>query len=184
MIMNLFIILLAGDLSLIVYLYGPVTVLVLSNLAFFLMTIVCLYKDKVNAESASDNKKANKLKYQWNILKTLPMSFVFIIFDLLLYRIRFRTILSLFMLMGVSWVMEIVSFWVGGSAYIWIPTDILNILTGVFVFVILVCKRRIWKSLKNRIIFMSSFNLFLFFFVFYLCIFLISIKIIIISFFL
>ena len=64
---------------------------------------------------------------------------------------RFRIILCLFVLMGVSWVMEIVSFWVGGSAYIWIPTDILNILTGVFVFVIFVCKRRIWKSLKNRI---------------------------------
>ena len=83
------------------------------------------------------------------------MRFVFIIFDLLLYRIRFRTILSLFMLMGVSWVMEIVSFWVGGSAYTWIPTDILNILTGVLVFIILICKPRVLNLLKGEIPFLK-----------------------------
>ena len=63
---------------------------------------------------------------------------------------RFRVIFSLFILMGVSWMMEVISFAVGGSAYIWIPTDILNILTGVFFFVIFVCKPNVWKLLKLK----------------------------------
>lgn len=54
---------------------------------------------------------------------------------------RLYVIFCLFTLMGVSWIMEILSFAVGGLAYIWIPTDILNILTGIFTFVILVCNR-------------------------------------------
>ena len=57
----------------------------------------------------------------------------------------------LFVLMGVSWVMEIISFWVGGSAYIWIPSDVVNILSGFFVFIILVCKPHIWHLLKIKI---------------------------------
>ena len=52
--------------------------------------------------------------------------------------------------MGVSWMMEVISFAVGGSAYIWIPTDILNILTGVFIFIIFVCKPNVWKLLKVK----------------------------------
>lgn len=64
---------------------------------------------------------------------------------------RFRVIFSLFILMGVFWIMEVVSFAAGGSAYIWIPTDILNILTGVFIFIIFVCKPNVWKLLKNKI---------------------------------
>lgn len=59
--------------------------------------------------------------------------------------------LSLFILMGISWTMEIVSFLAGGVAYIWIPTDLLNILTGVYVFVIFVCKPNVWKLLKLKI---------------------------------
>ena len=59
-------------------------------------------------------------------------------------------IFSLFILMGVSWMMEIISFWVGEIAYLWIPTDILNISTGVFVFIIFVCKPHVWKLLKIK----------------------------------
>ena len=52
--------------------------------------------------------------------------------------------------MGVSWMMEIISFAVGGLAYIWIPTDILNILTGIFIFVIFVCNRNVWLLIKRK----------------------------------
>lgn len=52
--------------------------------------------------------------------------------------------------MGMSWMTEVVSFAVGGSPYFWIPTDILNILTGVFIFVIFVCNANVWSNLKNK----------------------------------
>lgn len=60
-----------------------------------------------------------------------------------------KVIFSLFFLMGVTWVTEIVSFAIGTS-YAWIPTDVLNILTGIFIFVIFVCKRNVWKLLKQK----------------------------------
>ena len=52
--------------------------------------------------------------------------------------------------MGVCWITEVISFAVGGSAYLWIPTDILNILTAVFVFIIFVCKPNVWSLLMKR----------------------------------
>lgn len=63
---------------------------------------------------------------------------------------RFRVIFSLFILMGVSWMTEIISYAVGGDAYNWMFTDILNILTGVFIFFIFVCKPNVWKLLKLK----------------------------------
>jgi hypothetical protein len=52
--------------------------------------------------------------------------------------------------MGVCWITEVISFAVGGSAYLWIPTDILNILTAVFVFFIFVCKPNVWSLLMKK----------------------------------
>ncbi len=45
---------------------------------------------------------------------------------------------------------EIISYVVGGDAYNWFFTDIINILTGVYVFVIFVCKPKVWKLLKIK----------------------------------
>lgn len=52
--------------------------------------------------------------------------------------------------MGISWLMDIISFFVGGDAESWIATDIFNILTGVIVFIMFVCKPTVWSRLKNR----------------------------------
>ena len=57
---------------------------------------------------------------------------------------------SLFLLMGVSWLMEIISFWVGGSAYIWIPTDVINISTGILIFIVFILKPKVLKLLKIK----------------------------------
>lgn len=106
-----------------IYLYGPIAILILSNIVFFVMTAILLYRASVDAAFAVNSAHAKQ---------------------------KFRVIFSLFILMGVSWMMEVISFAVGGSAYIWIPTDILNILTGVFIFVIFVCKPNVWKLLKLK----------------------------------
>lgn len=52
--------------------------------------------------------------------------------------------------MGVTWITEVASFAIGGSAYYWIATDILNILMGVFIFIIFVCKPNVWNLLKLK----------------------------------
>lgn len=63
---------------------------------------------------------------------------------------RVRIIFGLFILMGGSWTMEIVSFLAGGVAYIWIPTDVINILTGIFIFAVFVCKSSVLKLLNDK----------------------------------
>ena len=64
--------------------------------------------------------------------------------------LRYRVILSLFLLMGISWTTEIISLAVGGLAYIWIPTDILNFSTSIFIFVTFVCKKKVLNLLTKR----------------------------------
>lgn len=63
---------------------------------------------------------------------------------------RARVFLSLFILMGMSWATEVISFAIGGSNSRWITTDILNTLTGVFIFITFVCKSRVWRLLKKK----------------------------------
>lgn len=86
------------------------------------------------------------------IIKKKCLSFCY------LWEYRFRVIGSLFILMGVPWLMEVISFAVGGSRFIWMATDILNIFTGVFMFVITVCKSKVWKLIKAKFSFLERFS--------------------------
>lgn len=52
--------------------------------------------------------------------------------------------------MGVTWITEIITWSIEGSAYYAIPTDILNILTGVFIFIIFVCKKKVRRLLVKK----------------------------------
>lgn len=64
---------------------------------------------------------------------------------------RFNLYLKLFIVMGINWVMELVSYAVGGPKYIWYLTDIGNTLQGILIFVIFVCKRRILRLLNQKL---------------------------------
>jgi len=63
------------------------------------------------------------------------------------YYYRYRVIFNLFILMGISWTAEVVSFILDGSFYFWFFTDLINSLIGFIIFVIFVCKPRIKKLL-------------------------------------
>ncbi|XP_052120065.1 uncharacterized protein LOC127748850 [Frankliniella occidentalis] len=53
--------------------------------------------------------------------------------------------------MGINWVMEILSFYVGGPNYLWYATDALNCLQGVWTFVIFVLNRPARQEIRARI---------------------------------
>lgn len=106
-----------------IYLYGPMAFWILCNIAFFVMTAVILHRAKRDTAFAVKSVHAKQ---------------------------NLRLIFSLFILMGVTWTMEVASFAIGGSAYFWIPTDILNILTAIFIFYIFVCKPNVWNLLKLK----------------------------------
>lgn len=57
--------------------------------------------------------------------------------------------LKLSIVMGLNWVLEIISFvWPGFK--MWYITDTYNILIGLAIFLIFVCKRKIFRMLFKR----------------------------------
>jgi G protein-coupled receptor Mth (Methuselah protein) len=55
----------------------------------------------------------------------------------------FRMCLCLFGVMGINWVMEVVSWFLGGSDCIWYVTDVINTLQGLIIFLIFILEPRV-----------------------------------------
>lgn len=69
---------------------------------------------------------------------------------LLFHDCRFNLYLKLFIVMGVNWAMELISWAAGGPDYLWYLTDLGNSLQGVLIFIIFVWKRKILRLLMRR----------------------------------
>ncbi|KAL0838634.1 hypothetical protein ABMA28_016716 [Loxostege sticticalis] len=116
-----------------VYLYAPMLIMILANWVFFVMTAFNIWRlsrgsDVLRAadSSASGSASAHKNSKQ-----------------------RLIVYLKLSVLMGLSWILEVVSSSspdFGG----WYITDCYNVLIGVVIFIIFVCKRKVLNMLKKR----------------------------------
>uniref|UniRef100_A0A182P7F7 G-protein coupled receptors family 2 profile 2 domain-containing protein n=1 Tax=Anopheles epiroticus TaxID=199890 RepID=A0A182P7F7_9DIPT len=60
-----------------------------------------------------------------------------------------RVCLKLVVVMGVTWVADVISWAVGGPNYIWIVTDLINALQGVFIFIVVGCQPQVWAAMKR-----------------------------------
>ncbi|XP_076667143.1 putative G-protein coupled receptor Mth-like 1 [Andrena cerasifolii] len=70
-----------------------------------------------------------------------------------LRALRFKCLLyvKLILVMGVTWIFEVLSYADGSKNYFWIPTDILNALQGLVIFLLLVATRkRVRKLLAKK----------------------------------
>lgn len=56
------------------------------------------------------------------------------------------------MLMGVTWVMEGVSYFVSHDSLCFLLTDIWNCSQGIFIFILFVLKRRVLRLMKKRFV--------------------------------
>lgn len=66
---------------------------------------------------------------------------------------RFYMYLKLFIIMGITWIMELISWLINVDivpAIVWYPTYIVNALQGVIIFIIFVCRRKIKQLLLKR----------------------------------
>lgn len=64
---------------------------------------------------------------------------------------RFRVIFGLFVLMGISWLMNMISMFASGHFELLLFIKIfISIMTGVGVFIMFVCKPRVWNLLEKR----------------------------------
>ncbi|XP_045772943.1 G-protein coupled receptor Mth2-like [Maniola jurtina] len=120
-----------------VYLYIPMTILILSNWVFFLMTAYNIRRLMRGTGILSSDSKAagNPTAHRKQKLR-------------LMVYVKLASTLSV--IMGVSWLFETLSITVGKNHFLWQISDIFNMFIGVTIFLIFVFKKKIYYKLKVR----------------------------------
>nr|CAH0104478.1 unnamed protein product [Daphnia galeata] len=106
------------------YLYGPVTIMLLGNAIVVIMIVFALCKISRYSEEST------------NI--TLPN------------LTGVRVSMGLFLLMVALWMTDSISLLTEQSLITWVIADIVNIVTGLTIFVIFACKKQVWYLLKKK----------------------------------
>ncbi|XP_049873704.1 G-protein coupled receptor Mth2-like isoform X3 [Pectinophora gossypiella] len=117
--------------SKLLYFYGPIVALCVANMLFFILTAL----------------KIAQIRKQTSVLKSKEST----MHDqhrndqqrLLLY-------VKLFAVMGINWLLEVISALYPDADYLWRYTDAYNVLIGLITFIIFVCKRKIFRLMKKR----------------------------------
>ncbi|XP_012215330.1 G-protein coupled receptor Mth2 isoform X2 [Linepithema humile] len=117
---------------------GPVTIQLISNMAFFILTSV----------------HCNKVKAEIKRVTTDPMDPRSKRFHS--DRSRFVMNIKLFTVMGISWIFEVVSFFLKKYVNYWhdaffYASDVFNCLQGVLIFILFVLKLRVYNALRRRL---------------------------------
>uniref|UniRef100_A0A1L8DK28 Putative g protein-coupled receptor n=1 Tax=Nyssomyia neivai TaxID=330878 RepID=A0A1L8DK28_9DIPT len=113
------------------YLYLPVIILISINLILFALTsfqIRTLQKETA-AMNKGDSRRFNKMEAD---------------------RDRFSLYLRLFIVMGVTWTMEVISWLVDPKSWIFYISDVCNCLQGFFIFMLFVWKPKIKQLIIKR----------------------------------
>ena len=114
------------------YLYLPILILVFMNVVFFTITAMKIFR--VHRETSmvrknEDSKKHSKMDND---------------------KERFWLYLRLFIVMGVTWSMEFISWAVDGVTWIFYISDACNCIHGFLIFILFVwkqkVKRLVWKK--------------------------------------
>ncbi|KFB50581.1 AGAP006215-PA-like protein [Anopheles sinensis] len=115
-----------------VYLYLPLVVLVSVNMFFFISTAVKIAiieratATALQGESGRHGAYANE-------------------------RNRFGLYVRLFVVMGITWTFEFVTWVIGERNWMVHMADICNCVSGVFIFFLFVWKRKVWLLLQQRL---------------------------------
>ncbi|CAG0882991.1 unnamed protein product [Cyprideis torosa] len=105
------------------YLYGPIAILLVANCIFFLLTARILFLHQ------RDTRKLDKNKGDTSMLLVC---------------------LKLFVIMGISWIAEILGAKFSPYGQGWYFIDFINCLQGFFIFLVFVVKKKSWADLKKR----------------------------------
>lgn len=79
-----------------------------------------------------------------------------------IFNYSYTLYLRLSVVAGISWCMELISFLISPKSPIFLITDLANTLHGVFIFIMFVVKRQVFRLIKERSVlafkFASAFN--------------------------
>ncbi|XP_062708341.1 G-protein coupled receptor Mth2-like isoform X3 [Aedes albopictus] len=114
------------------YLYLPLLILIAANLYFFIVTAVRIIRVQraTGAALKNDSRRHNRFEND---------------------RHRFTLYLRLFIVMGVTWTFEIISWAMENSIWIFYVVDVCNCLLGVMIFFLFVWKQKVRKLVAKRI---------------------------------
>lgn len=56
--------------------------------------------------------------------------------------------MKLVVVMGVTWIADVISWGIGGPHYIWYATDIINALQGVLIFIVVGCQPQVYQTIN------------------------------------
>ncbi|CAG4971176.1 unnamed protein product [Colias eurytheme] len=118
--------------SRLLYLYGPIVILCISNMVFFVLTALKITQIKQQTSVLKSKESATHDSHNHDKQR------------LLLY-------VKLFIVMGVNWFLEVISAIYPKADALWKFTDAYNVLIGLIIFIIFVCKRKIFRLIKKRI---------------------------------
>ncbi|XP_042208084.1 uncharacterized protein LOC121856551 isoform X1 [Homarus americanus] len=105
------------------YFFGPVAVLLMADLLFFILTVRSLLVTVQQSHKGTVQKQT---------------------------RQRLRLCFKLFLVMGISWLAEIISFQLGPST-VWYISDVFNCFQGFIIFLIFILKPKILEAVRARL---------------------------------
>lgn len=62
-----------------------------------------------------------------------------------------RVCVKLVIVMGVTWIGDVLSWAVGGPQHFWYVSDIINSLQGLFIFIVVGCQPQVRKFPKSTV---------------------------------
>ncbi|XP_073829538.1 adhesion G-protein coupled receptor methuselah-like 1 [Musca autumnalis] len=110
------------NLPIFAYFYGPVGILLSINIMLFISTthqLTCGLWKRDDVKSTTEKTALGKV------------------------------CLKLVVVMGVTWIVEVISWLVGGPDDIWFVTDLVNALQGVFIFLVVGCQPQVWAACRR-----------------------------------
>nr|KAF7394250.1 hypothetical protein H0235_016845 [Vespula pensylvanica] len=110
------------DMEILAYFFGPIGVLLAVNLLFFAATARELTCGLWKGEFVKSTTERAALG---------------------------RVCMKLVIVMGITWVADVVSWAVGGPQYIWYFTDLINAFQGVLIFAVVGCQPQVRAALKR-----------------------------------
>lgn len=113
------------------YMYLPLLLLVFANMFFFVITAVRIIKiqRETSMVRRGDSKRHSKLDND---------------------RDRFGLYLRLFIVMGVTWSLEVISWAVNNVAWIFYISDVCNCIQGFLIFMLFVWKQKIKRLIYKK----------------------------------
>ncbi|XP_017484680.1 PREDICTED: probable G-protein coupled receptor Mth-like 1 [Rhagoletis zephyria] len=109
-------------LSIFAYFFGPIGLLLCANIMLFISTthqLTCGLWKRDDVKSTTEKTALGKV------------------------------CLKLVVVMGVTWIADVISWLVGGPHSAWFFTDMINALQGVFIFIVVGCQPQVWAACKR-----------------------------------